>query len=103
MHQDQVATLPGHATTIAGSDICPHALIAYGKTAISFQGHPEFTAEYAHDLITLRRGKLFSALQAGKALATLNRPSDSDQVADWIMNFLRSALSHRAQTRRKPV
>lgn len=96
MHQDQVVDLPPTATVLAGSDFCPHALLTYGDTAISFQGHPEFTVSYARDLIALRRGALFSDALADTALGSLDRPSDSDAVARWIVNFLEIAVSRRS-------
>jgi len=96
MHEDQVVAPPRQAEVIAGSAFCPNAVVAYETTAISFQGHPEYTASFARDLISLRRGKLFSASQADKALATLDHPSDSEHVAHWIANFLDVAISRRA-------
>jgi len=103
MHEDQVVALPRQGEVIAGSAFCPNAVVAYETTAISFQGHPEYTASFARDLISLRRGKLFSTSQADEALATLDHPSDSEHVARWILKFLRTALSVRAASRQEPV
>ena len=47
MHQDQVVELPPGAAVIAGSDFCPYGALAYGTTALSFQGHPEFEAAFS--------------------------------------------------------
>ncbi|VAW10830.1 hypothetical protein MNBD_ALPHA09-883 [hydrothermal vent metagenome] len=96
MHEDQVVGLPPGAKVLAGSDHCPFALLAYGETAISFQGHPEFTAAYARDLIALRRGTLFSKALADDANASRGRPADADAVARWIANFLKLAVSRRS-------
>jgi GMP synthase (glutamine-hydrolysing) len=50
-HQDQIVEAPPGATLLATSAFCPYAAFAYGKTGLSFQGHPEFTPAFERDLI----------------------------------------------------
>lgn len=91
-HQDQVVAPPPGAKTLAGSDFCPHAVLAYAQgPAISFQMHPEFEHAYAADLISIRKNRYGEAM-ASDALASLKAPSDRATIARWIANFLRSSL-----------
>ncbi|HBS36442.1 MAG TPA: hypothetical protein DEA50_15415 [Parvularcula sp.] len=87
-HQDQVVTPPPGARTLAASDFCAHAVLAYAQgPAISFQMHPEFDHQYASDLIGVRRNR-YGETMADEALASLNAPSDRALLARWIVNFL---------------
>ncbi|RED53795.1 glutamine amidotransferase-related protein [Aestuariispira insulae] len=92
-HQDQIVDLPPDATVLAGTDFCPNAMLVYGNKALSFQGHPEFQADYAEDLIKARRGVLLAKDVADKALKTVRDQSDSNLAARWILNFLRDHQS----------
>jgi len=86
-HQDQVVTPPPGAKTLAASDFCAHAVLAYAQgPAISFQMHPEFDHQYAADLIGVRRHR-YGESTADTALATLKERSDRDLLARWIVNF----------------
>lgn len=86
-HQDQVVAIPSNARIILRSDFTPHAGLAWGDDAISFQGHPEFTPAYASDLTAGRRGRIDPAL-VDQALESLTEPNDRDLVTDWIRGFL---------------
>jgi GMP synthase-like glutamine amidotransferase len=91
-HQDQVVELPAGAQVLAGSEFTPYGVVAYPeRRAISVQFHPEFAPEYAHALIDLRRGTLFSDSLADTAIASLRGPNDRERVAEWFRRFLRSA------------
>ncbi len=91
MHQDQVVDLPPGAKVLASSDFCPYAALAYGETAISIQPHPEFTADFQREIITLRHGTAIPAEIADKALAGLDGRTDSEMFGRWITNFFRHA------------
>jgi GMP synthase-like glutamine amidotransferase len=89
-HQDQVTAPPPGAITLAASDFCAHAVLAYAQgPAISFQMHPEFDHQYAADLIGVRRHRYGEAM-ADAALSTLKERSDRELLARWIVNFLDS-------------
>lgn len=87
-HQDQVITAPPGAETILSSDFTPYAGLAY-QTApfISFQPHPEFTADYAAALYSLRRDRIGEA-RTDDALASLGQPLDRQLMGRWIVDFL---------------
>ena len=88
-HQDQIIDLPQDATVVAASEFTPYAVLEYPeRRAISLQGHPEFSPEYASALIDLRRGTRYQPDFADAALASLQRPNDAQRVAGWIRNFL---------------
>lgn len=90
-HQDQVVELPEDATVLASSAFTPYAVLEYPQRhAISFQGHPEFSPEYATALIDLRRGTRFQQDFADAAAASLQRPNDSARVAGWLRSFIES-------------
>jgi GMP synthase-like glutamine amidotransferase len=88
-HQDQIVELPPGAIVLAGSEFTPYAVIEYPqRRSISFQGHPEFSPEYATALIDLRRGTRYEQDFADAAAASLQQPNDSQRVAGWVRNFL---------------
>jgi GMP synthase-like glutamine amidotransferase len=86
-HQDQVVAIPSDARITLRSDFTPHAGLAWGEDAISFQGHPEFTPAYASDLTAGRRGRI-DPLLVDQALESLAEPNDRGLVTDWIRAFL---------------
>jgi GMP synthase-like glutamine amidotransferase len=94
-HQDQIIDLPQDATVLAASEFTPYAVLEYPqRRAISFQGHPEFSPEYATALIDLRRGTRYQQDVADAAVATLQKPNDAQRVAGWVRNFLNGSGGH---------
>ncbi|MGB4100805.1 MAG: type 1 glutamine amidotransferase [Alphaproteobacteria bacterium] len=89
-HQDQVEVMPERGTLLAQSAFCPHAAIAYGKSGLSFQGHPEFTDIFARESISFRRREGMIPEQIADAgLMTLDgRMVDADQLAPVLARFL---------------
>lgn len=88
-HQDQIIELPPDAKVLAASEFTPYAVLEYPqRRAISLQGHPEFSPEYASALIDLRRGTRYRQDVADAAVDSLKRPNDSGRVARWLRNFL---------------
>jgi GMP synthase-like glutamine amidotransferase len=86
-HQDQVVVRPPDARVVAGSPFTPHAVLAYGDEALSFQCHPEFTVPYAQALAERRRGQVDDGMiEAAKA--SLEAPNDDARLADWTRRFL---------------
>ena len=88
-HQDQVLSRPDGARIVAASDFTPYAALEYDNVpAISFQGHPEFSAGFSCALYNVRRGTAFSEERVDDACASLERPVDNDLVGRWFANFL---------------
>lgn len=92
LHQDQVTALPDDAEVVAGSEFCPYAVLAYRGNAISIQPHPEFDTDYLRDLIKIRRSTVIPEADADAALKTLGNSVDAQQVAKWIVQFLKERL-----------
>ena len=86
-HQDQVVAVSPDARIIAASDFTPHAGLAWGEDAVSFQCHPEFQPDYAAALVQLRRDRMPDAV-ADQALETLRHPNDRALMTAWIRAFL---------------
>lgn len=85
-HKDQVTRLPEGADLLATSDFCPVAAFTVGDHLLCFQGHPEFTAPYARELLEFRR-ELLGEDVYGAGVASLARGVDSVAVARWILAF----------------
>ena len=88
-HQDQVLTPPASGRTLASSAFTPHAILAYGEDAVSFQFHPEFAPDFSRALFTRRRVPGVSPAQVDAAVASLDAPNDNARVGGWIDRFLR--------------
>lgn len=92
MHQDQVIQSPPGATLLCRSEFCPIAGLVYGDPerpqALSFQAHPEFSADFARALIELRRVDAIPEAVAEPALASLEAPVMNSRVAEWMVAML---------------
>lgn len=86
-HQDQVIVPPADARVIASSPFTPHAGLAFGTDAMSFQCHPEFQPDYAAALVHGRRGRIPADL-ADRAIDSLKAPNDRAVLTAWIRAFL---------------
>ncbi len=89
-HQDQVVGLPADAEVVGSSAFCKYAALAYGKRAYTIQPHPEFLPDYAGALLEARRAVLPDD-RAGEALASLDQPLSTTQVADKISRVFKEA------------
>jgi len=85
--QDQVLELPPGAEVLAGNDHCPVGLFRVGSM-LGVQGHPEFTTDFAKELLLLRRDRLGHS-KADAAISTLSQPTSSPLMAEWAARFLR--------------
>ena len=85
-HQDQVTRVPSGARVFATSEFCPTAGMTLGEHFLSIQGHPEFTADYALELMHIRGESLGAAYQHG--METVHDPTDSKLFAHWMVRFL---------------
>lgn len=93
-HKDQVTELPDRAALLATNDFCPNAAFTVGDHLLCIQGHPEFTAPYARDLMTFRRELLGEAVYAA-GIASLDGRVDSVGVGRWILAFVAHAHAVR--------
>nr|WP_321458339.1 gamma-glutamyl-gamma-aminobutyrate hydrolase family protein [uncultured Cohaesibacter sp.] len=89
-HQDQVVEVPPEARVIATSDFCNVAALAYADQVLSFQGHPEFNADFVADLIEDRREVVLGDAVAANASASLKTPIDRSAIGEGIVEFLKS-------------
>jgi GMP synthase-like glutamine amidotransferase len=89
-HQDQVVSLPPHATLLATSPHAPTAAFRVG-TGVGFQGHPEFVAEYAAALLAARADRI-PAEVAEVARGTFATEPDAELVGRWLATFLASPV-----------
>ena len=87
-HRDQVTRLPPDAALIATNDFCPVSSYQVNQTMLTFQGHPEFSPEYLHYLMAKRRQDIGEQVYQ-RAVESLEQQIDHEQVAKWIVNFIR--------------
>jgi GMP synthase (glutamine-hydrolysing) len=87
-HQDQVTTVPPGGEILGWNEHCPVSVMGVGANMLGIQGHPEFDPAYSEALMEARRGKSIpeSVVEAG--MASLDQPSDSARLADWIIDFV---------------
>jgi len=96
LHQDQVVEVPEGGRVLGGSDFCPNAVIAYGDTALSFQGHPEFDIPWMRAAADTRMKGIAPEPVLAEAHRSFDtKGSDSPVVAQWIVQFLRDKAKGR--------
>ncbi len=89
-HQDQVVQVPAGAERIASHPFCENAALLYADRILTIQAHPEFTPEFARDLMEARgRGTVPDSL-LDEAARHFDEPLDSDATADRIASFLKA-------------
>ncbi|MEL6208758.1 MAG: type 1 glutamine amidotransferase [Pseudomonadota bacterium] len=88
-HQDQVVVPPPGAIPLVSSDFAPHAGLVYAQgSAMSLQGHPEFSPGFSNALYRARLGSPLTAAQVETATESFADPLDAPIAAQWIANFL---------------
>ncbi|MEM9937440.1 MAG: glutamine amidotransferase [Pseudomonadota bacterium] len=93
-HQDQVETLPQGAELVGTNNFCPYAALNYpAAPAISFQGHPEYSADFSCALYGIRKGTRIAADLVEAAEDSFAAPLDNDLVGKWIANFLKATTT----------
>lgn len=91
-HREQVLRLPEGARCIASSGTCTNAIIGLGSSMIGFQGHPEFSPDYARELMELRRDVIpEKTIESG--LGSLTTVIDNEAIFSSIVQFLRASGS----------
>ncbi|MEM8851937.1 MAG: type 1 glutamine amidotransferase [Pseudomonadota bacterium] len=94
-HQDQVITLPNGATTLAASDFCQHAIVAYGRRAFTVQPHPEFSGDLIEDYVKMRKGTgTYPDDRMAEAAASTGAPVDNVHLAAAIAHFFKTRDAH---------
>ena len=84
--QDQILDLPPGTQILASNAHCPAAIIQTGNM-LGIQGHPEFTASFAEELLVLRRDRV-GPEKADRALASLAQAVDGPLLKQWTLQFL---------------
>jgi len=88
-HQDQVVQRPEGARVIASNPFCENAGLVYDDRAWSVQPHPEFPDGYLEGLVHTRgRGLIPEPILEG-ALAQVDLPLGTKQMADEIAAFFK--------------
>ena len=88
-HQDQVTNLPEGTTLVASNNSVPNAMYFIDDHIMSIQGHPEFTNEYAYDVVCKRRDILGEELFQSAEQSLLNEQSNYIEVTNWCLDFFR--------------
>jgi GMP synthase-like glutamine amidotransferase len=83
-----VTALPSDAELIAGDGFCAYASYQIGDHILTFQGHPEFTPDYARQRMHDRR-EIIGEQCYQQGMMSLNQKADDQQIAKWIINFVR--------------
>jgi GMP synthase (glutamine-hydrolysing) len=90
MHQDQVVKVPDSAIILAHSSFCPNGILSYGQFGLSFQAHPEYTADIGRDTTQgwQKKAAIDPALYE-KALASYDSEQlDSPKLVPLLREFL---------------
>ena len=85
-HQDQVTVPPPAATVLAGSAFCPIGMMEIGEHILTLQSHPEMTKPFAAELYAARR-KHIGEEQVADAVASLEKETNEDVAAEWLLDF----------------
>ncbi|HSL27339.1 MAG TPA: hypothetical protein VLA54_13765 [Acidimicrobiia bacterium] len=85
---DQVLVPPDRMRVLGSSPEIPVSVTAVDDHLVGFQGHPEFSVEYAALLMEARRGTVIPDGTVDAGLASLADGPDTDLLAGWIARFL---------------
>lgn len=87
MHQDQVVSVSPEMKVLGGSDFCPIFFTQTGDSALTIQGHPEYSRDFSRAFMEFRRDIIpADVLAAG--IASNNDHLDDELVFQWIVNFM---------------
>ena len=95
-HKDQVTKLPPGGKVLASTETCPIASMGLGEHILTFQGHPEFSEEYARALLNMRR-EIFGEELYQSAINSLETETDNPSVARHIVEFVSRSASESRQ------
>ena len=86
--QDQVVAAPPDAVVLAGSESCPIAAFAVGRS-FAVQGHPEFSPAFSRALLEFRREDVDAETLKERA-ESAGGENDSEVCAEWIRRLFRA-------------
>ena len=92
-HQDQVIDMPPNAEVIASAAYCPVAALSYNFPAMSVQFHPEYSREFAADLIDMFGAELMTAEQIQAAHESLSAQPEDAMWCKEVAEFFRAAYA----------
>ena len=85
-HQDQVVSLPPGSEHLGQSAFCEYECYQLGEHILSFQGHPEFSKDFALERYTSRK-ELIGDEIFEEAKASLKNSTHAQEVWSWIKSF----------------
>ena len=88
-HQDQVMQMLPGATKIATNAHCEVAGMVLAEHILTFQGHPEFTPEYARAILSFRHDMIGEERAAEGLKSLVSEKHEGGRAARWILDFLR--------------
>lgn len=88
MHRDALPSCPADVECLGSSPRCPVQGLYSKSRFISMQGHPEYNAEIAGELMDLRRGILLSEETFGDGKSRVQNPHDGEMIAATFLRFL---------------
>jgi GMP synthase-like glutamine amidotransferase len=86
-HQDQVIILPPKAELLASSDFCINYMMQIDNM-LGIQGHPEFTKDYAKDLMILREDVIEKKVIEEGIHSLKELDHENILIARWMTHFL---------------
>lgn len=86
-HQDQVAELPDQAVHIASNEFCQYSMFSIANHVLGMQGHPEFSAAYALELMNFRQHKIGTETFRD-GVNSLSQPTHESVITQWMIRFL---------------
>ena len=98
-HQDQVVALPKGAELLGKDDFCPYPIYSIENHVFCFQGHPEFTPEFAKGRLDARV-KLIGQETYDRAVESLNSKTKANDVGQWMRNFFLLGAAENHHPRR---
>lgn len=91
-HQDQVVEVPPGAQVIASAAHCPVAALSYDFPALSVQFHPEYSREFASDLIDMFGAELMTEDQLQSARDSLSQAVGDELWCAEVAEFFRQHM-----------
>ncbi len=88
-HQDQVIEKPEQAKCIGSSDFCRNAFLVYADKIFTMQPHPEFSLEFARDLLAIKQ-QSFTEEMVEQVKKSLQQPLDSNVFHKAIGQFFKT-------------